>query len=442
MPALDPVATHAVRVRRHAGVRGRLLREDPLAVEPLGAYRAAGGYAERDPEVLLALVEHARLRGRGGSGFPTATKLRTLRRHPPHVRRHVVANGEEGEPASWKDRHLLRTRPHLVLDGLWHCAQVVGAQQAHVYVSDDAAADAVRGALAELGGPPPLPTELHVVERSYVAGEETAVVRAIDGGPAKPTAKPPRPFESGIGGDPTLVQNVETLAHVALIAAHGVEPHRAHGTEQSTGTALFTLSRPGVGATLVEAPLGVGLGELLAAEGWADDVAHVLMGGFFGGLLPLTADDLPLSYEALSELGSGLGCGAIVALGADACPVSAAAEVMSYLAVANAGQCGACVKGTAAMRDALARLAGGTAAPDDLERLDRWADMLRGRGACATLDAAAQLARTLLDRFAGPVAEHVGRPCGSCATWRFTAPRTRFAIETHTEGVTADAAAR
>src|SRR6516164_9200613 len=211
------------------GLAVRLLRQDQpheeATPESLDAYIAGAGYLDgpadrRGADDLLDTIERSGLRGRGGAAFPFAVKARAVRRvarwtQPPVV----VANGEEGEPASVKDRWLLRNRPHLVLDGLRLAAAAVGAGQAYVYVSDPGAAQSVSAALADAraAGRLSLPVRVTVVEPGYVAGEETAAVRAINGGPAKPTDKPPRPFEEGVAGLPTLVSNVETLANLPYL---------------------------------------------------------------------------------------------------------------------------------------------------------------------------------------------------------------------------------
>ncbi len=159
----------------------------------------------------------------------------------------VVANGEEGEPASIKDRWLLRHRPHLILDGLRLAAAMVAADRAYVYVSDAESARSVEAALAELG-PDVLggiAVEVHTVEPGYVAGEETAAVRALNGGPVKPTDKPPRPFQEGVGGLPTLVSNVETLANLPFVQRHGAAEFRSLGTSSSPGSFLVTVTGAG-----------------------------------------------------------------------------------------------------------------------------------------------------------------------------------------------------
>ncbi len=175
----------------------------------------------------------------------------------------VIANGEEGEPASVKDRWLLRNRPHLVLDGLRLASRVAGARRAYVYVSDQAAATTVTAALSEVESDAFGDTTVNVVtvEPGYVAGEETAAVRVINGGPAKPTDKPPRPFEEGVDGVPTLVSNVETLANLPFIHSHGAQSYRSLGTPMSPGTFLATITGAGRPAVLYEIPHGAAFSE-------------------------------------------------------------------------------------------------------------------------------------------------------------------------------------
>ncbi|MCP3753548.1 NADH-ubiquinone oxidoreductase-F iron-sulfur binding region domain-containing protein [Streptomyces sp. TBY4] len=384
---------------------GSVLGAAPDAAEDAAAYLATGGYANATgPGELLRHLAASGLRGRGGAGFPVAVKLRAVRERGGHPV--VVANGEEGEPGSVKDRWLLRARPHLVLDGLARAAAVTGAVRGYVYLSDPVAADRVRRALAERE--PSLSVEVVETAHTYVAGEESAVVRRIDGGPALPTAKPPRPFERGVGGAPTLVSNVETLARIALTAAR---PGLRRTIARST---LVTLSGGSAAPLLTEVPYGVPLRTLAAALG-VPDPAGALMGGLFGGLVDARALDLPLEPDALAAAGTALGCGAIRFLAAGACPVGAAADAVGHLAAESARQCGVCVSGTAAVRDAVHALAAGTAAPDTPDRLERWSLGLRGRGACGLLDAAAGIAGSLLGAFPGLVRSHLREPCPVCA---------------------------
>jgi NADH:ubiquinone oxidoreductase subunit F (NADH-binding) len=405
------------------GIEPRLLRPLPGA-EDYAEYRAAGGYQTLgDPECLLGEVDVARLLGRGGAAFPLAVKARTVRDNGRRCGGAVViANGEEGEPASVKDRWLLRHRPHLMLDGLRLAAQIVAADRAYVYVSDASAADAVEAALAELdtdvlGG---LTVSVVMVEPGYVAGEETAAVRAINGGPAKPTDKPPRPFEQGVAGLPTMISNVETLANLPFLLRRGSEAFRTQGTSMSPGTFLATITGGGKPPALYELPHGVAFTELLSVHGVsADDLRGVLMGGYFAGLLNRDILDETLDHESMRRLGSGLGCGAISIL-TDECPVAVAASVMAYYDRENAGQCGSCFNGTAAMSAVTEALRDGFATEDDLARLERWSMVLRGRGACGTLDGATNIASSLLTAFPAVVAHHVENHCETCQAGAFS----------------------
>ncbi|MGW0160728.1 NADH-ubiquinone oxidoreductase-F iron-sulfur binding region domain-containing protein [Mycobacterium sp. NPDC003323] len=395
------------------GLTPRLLRagEGP---ESLAQYREAGGYRPlTDVQSLLDDLGAAGVVGRGGAAFPVAVKFTTVRRAALAGQDTVlVANGEEGEPASIKDRWLLRNRPHLVLDGVRLAARIVGARHAHVYVSDRHGAESVHAALAELT-PESLDgvtISVRTVAPSYVAGEESAAVRAINGGPAKPTDKPPRVFEVGVGGLPTAVSNVETLANLPFVHRHGAAAYRELGTDGSPGTFLATITGGGRPPGLYELPFGVSASELLALHGIpADDVRGALMGGYFAGMLDRRILDATMDHASLQALGSGLGCGAVSVL-TDECPIAVGAAVLAYYDRENADQCGSCFNGTAAMAAAAAALRDGVADQDDLARLQRWSVVLRGRGACATLDAACNIAASMLAMFGDDVARLLDGP--------------------------------
>ena len=399
-------------------------------VEQFATYREQGGYQPlADVDGLLGEVEAGGLLGRGGAAFPLAIKLRSVRDNGQSVGGHdgtvVIANGEEGEPASIKDRWLLRNRPHLVLDGLRLAAAIVAADRAYVYVSDQESALSVETALNEvdsgiLGG---IKVDLWTVKPGYVAGEETAAVRAINGGPAKPTDKPPRPYEEGVGERPTLVSNVETLANLPFLLRHGSAAFRSQGTSGSPGTFLATITGAGRSPVLYELPHGLPFAELLALHGVsADQLRGALLGGYFAGLLNRTVLETTLDHETMRGLGSGLGCGAI-SLITDDCPVAVAASVLAYFDRENAGQCGSCFNGTAAMAAVGGALRDGVATTEDVDRLRRWSVVLRGRGACATLDAACNIAASLLDQFPREVTGHLEGDCPDCRNQPFRADR-------------------
>jgi NADH:ubiquinone oxidoreductase subunit F (NADH-binding) len=344
-----------------------------------------------DPRVdAVELADEARVRGRGGAAFPTALKLRAVAgRRGTAV---VVANAVEGEPASKKDVSLLRVAPHLVLDGAMLAANAVGADQVIVAVSK--AVPELEYAVRERRQPA---VQIGRVPDRFVAGEETALIRALEGRAAKPTLKPPYPFERGLDGRPTLVQNVETLAHLALVARFG-------SSWFGDGTALITLGGAFRRQGVHEIPLGASLAEVIARSGGLSaPVSGYLVGGYFGRWFAAAdASSLELTPEVL-------GAGAIVALPESTCAAAECARVVGYLAYESAGQCGPCVHGLAAIAGAIAE----NSRRDRRTDVRRWADMVEGRGACRHPDGAARFVRSALEVFAEEFDRHVRhRGCG------------------------------
>jgi len=373
-----------------------------------------GPMATLSAEQLAAVAETAGLRGRGGAAFPTFAKLRAVAsRRGPRV---VVANGAEGEPASAKDELLLSRSPHLVLDGLVPAARAIDAREAIIAVerTRPAALRAVAHAVAQRhAGHEAVALRVVPVPGRYVAGEESALVHLLNGGDAKPTLVPPRPYERGVGGRPTLVQNVETLAHLALLARHGPEWFRSLGTPDEPGTALVTVggavARPGVLEIAVGSPLA---GIVEAAGGECEPVAAYLIGGYFGTWVPRDrAWTTRLAPEDLRSVGARLGAGVIHALPASACGLVESARVLKYLAEETAGQCGPCVNGLAAIADRLDYIARSRSRADHSDALDRWAVMIEGRGACGLPDGAVRFLRSALATFAAELASHQAGRC-------------------------------
>lgn len=402
-------------------VDGLLLRPG-RGSEGLSEFRARfPAVAPPDAESLIDLLRRADLRGRGGAGFPAWRKVAAVAERRANGPVAVVANGEEGEPASCKDRYLLRYRPHLVLEGLQIVRRALDAESACVYVSDELSRDRVDAAVRERGLSD---VAVFLAPHGYVSGEETAVVRALNGGPALPTAKPPRPFESGVGGRPTAVMNVETLARVCRLWTA-----QALGLPQPVETLMLTLVGPDR-AVLTEVPVGTPL-RVVVHNVLGLDVppgTPVLAGGFFAGFLPAAGLDVGLGFEELRQIGSGVGCGSFLVL-PGACPVDIATDVMAFFDRENARQCGSCFKGTAAMHQALARIGRGEHTETDLINLERWSRTLPGRGSCATLDGAAHLVRTLLSQYSAVVARHAEQRCAQCAaSAEHATSDTRFRI--------------
>ena len=360
-------------------------------VARLGAMPHVGSGRRRTVD-LIGVVERSGLRGRGGSGFPTATKMRAVANgRGPRV---VIANGTEGEPASAKDAWLLTNRPHLVLDGAALAAEAVDASDVVIALDrhDSRARVTVARALEERRAARVDAVRIRAVDlpSRYVAGEESALVHWVNGGDAKPTFVPPRPFERGVRGRATLIQNVETLAHLALIARFGPDWFREVGTATEPGTAIVTLggavARPGV----CEIAIGTPLRDVVAAAGGpTEEIAAFLTGGYFGTWIRAdVAWDLPLGHLELGRVGAAFGCGVVYALPAGVCGLAETARVARYLAEESAGQCGPCAYGLPAIADALDAIVAGRQVEHMTGLIRRWTGQIAGRGACHLPDGA------------------------------------------------------
>ena len=373
----------------------------------LEAHLDRWGSLPRLGSALIDLVAESGLTGRGGAAFPTAKKLAAVAERGG---RRVIVNGVEGEPASGKDRVLLRHAPHLVLDGAVLAAQAVGADEVVVAVG--------RAGDLELAGLQKaidarwrsrIDGRVHVrvlaAPALFVAGEETALAEFVDGRAAKPTYGP-KPFERGI-----LVQNVETVANVALITRFGSRWFRKVGTPDEPGSVLVTLTGTVRTRGVHEIALGTTFDDLFArAGGLSEPLQAVLVGGYFGSWL--RAAELPglrLLNGALAPCRASLGARAVIALPERACGVVELARVARYLAGESAGQCGPCVHGLGSVSGGLVRLA--RRERSDLPRLVRWIDQLRGRGACRHPDGAARFVASGLETFADEVDLHLRGRC-------------------------------
>jgi NADH:ubiquinone oxidoreductase subunit F (NADH-binding) len=390
----------------------RLLAGPPLdgTAEPFDAHRSRLGGLPPAGQAsnVIGSLESSGLLGRGGAGFPVGRKWRALARRTKG-RAVVVANGAEGEPASYKDRILMAHRPHLVIDGAVLAADAIEADEIIVYVGrEHGRAIAAMTRAIEERDEPRHPIRLVQAPIGYVAGEATAVVNFIDTGNALPTTTPPRVSERGVGRAPTLVQNVESLAYAALIARFGDRWYRSAGRGETPGTGLVTISGPDVEQGVREIEFGTTVAEVagdIGARGAG--IQAVIVGGYFG-TWGRVGDmwHLPLDPAVMRERGLSFGCGIIGFLSTDVCGVSATASIMSYLAAESAGPCGPCVHGLRAIGDATKRVADGQARREDVHDIARWVSLVRGRGACHHPDGAAQLMVSALNVFGDEFGHH------------------------------------
>jgi NADH:ubiquinone oxidoreductase subunit F (NADH-binding) len=374
-----------------------------------------GPLPEIDGPTMSEWVASAGLTGRGGAGFPTDRKIQAVLGGPaPRV---VVANGAEGEPASNKDKTLLGRDPHLVLDGLDLAARAVAATRTFIYVHDEpGVVEAVRAALGErvACGIDRHPAELVTAPPRFVSGEESAVASRVSGGPALPQSRPPRMSQAGVFGRPTLINNVETLAHMALIARYGVAGFRSSGHPDQPGTMLFTVSGgvrcPGV----VEAPTGIPLGDVVdLAGGLCEPASAVLIGGFHGSWTSWSQGvELVMANPVLRPDGLAVGAGVVAVLPASRCGLVESERVVRYLAQQSAGQCGPCVFGMPRMADAFARVVD-TGRSRANRRLAEASSLLDRRGGCSHPDGSLRFVRSASAVFAAEVAMHARGGCSA-----------------------------
>jgi NADH:ubiquinone oxidoreductase subunit F (NADH-binding) len=364
------------------------------------------------PEQLLDRLRRSGLCGRGGGGFPTSEKLAAVRRHGPGSV--VVVNGSETEPAAGKDDLLLRLRPHLVLDGLLAATRILGARRAFLVAHSGPAAAAVETALRERQDVP-LQVEVATGPANFVGGEESALIRWLEGGPALPRYQPPRVVDRGWRGLPTLVQNVETLAHLGLVLRLGPEWFRGLGAADEPGTMLVTLSGAVEAPGVYEVPIGTPLPQVLHVAGADPGAVALLLGGYFGSWLRARdVQGLALSRASLRPAGATPGAGVLHLLPPGTCGLRESGRILEWLAAQGARQCGPCAFGLPAMASAMSEVSnsGSEAA---LAQLQRWGDQIEGRGACRHPDGAVNLARSAAVAFPDELRRHRD---GLCAGYR------------------------
>jgi NADH:ubiquinone oxidoreductase subunit F (NADH-binding) len=407
-PVTAPTVAGAV-TQRLLAVRTTDVREHEARLGPVRTPPA---------DVLIAELDRAGLDGRGGAGFPVASKLASVLAQRPRRRRGplVIANGAEGEPASGKDALLLRETPHLVLDGLVSVAAALGASEAVVATT----ADRVAGVERAVGQRRfPCPVRVQVVPHAFVTGEASAIASAVTGGIGRPMDHPVRLAERGPDGRATLVSNVETLANVALVARFGADWFRSVGSPSAPGTRLVTVSGQDGRRTVLEVAGGMPLRAVLGAGGVdPDGLRAVLVGGYGGAWVPRSALDVPFDADGLRPWAATPGAGILLALGTATCPLRATAEIASGLAGASAGRCGPCVNGLPRIADVVGALAGapwtgGRADPRLGDEVLRVAALVDGRGACHHPDGVAKLVRSAMAVFRDDVAAHLD---GTCVT--------------------------
>lgn len=387
-------------------------------IDTHGPLAVAVGNHNSWQRALTASLESSGLAGRGGGGFPSATKLALASSHGHGGT--LVVNGMEGEPASDKDKVLLTRAPHLVLDGAQFLAAMCRARRIVVCIpaGRDGVAAAVRHAISERSALRYARVSEVIIRPpdGFVAGEESALVNWIESERALPVFRPHKGTPLRIGKRPALLHNAETLAHIALIARRGPEEFLARGMLEEPGTCLVTVSGAVAQPGVVEVDRGTPLWDIAMRSTPVEPAQALLVGGYGGNWVAPEHFDTPYASISLRTIGASAGVGVLAVLGQSACGVAESARIALYLAGQSAGQCGPCVLGLPAIADDLALLARGQADRGLMARLQRRLGEVNGRGACRHPDGAVSLVRSALSVFGHDVAAHErGEPC---AHWR------------------------
>jgi len=410
---------------------------DPARLED---YIAHDGYTalaeclrEMSPEQVCETVTASGLRGRGGAGFPTGLKWDMVRR-TQRDRKYVVANGDEGDPGAYMDRTLMESDPHRVLEGMAIAGYATGAEQGYIYVRGEypVAAERLQRAIraAErrgLLGSRILESgfnfriDVRIGAGAFVCGEETALMASIMGKRGQPVPRPPYPAESGLWGQPTLLNNVETFGNVASVINNGPEWFAEYGTDRSKGTKVFALAGNVVNTGLIEVPMGTTLREIVYEIGGGIPDGHEFKaaqtGGPSGGCIPAEFLDTPVDYDSLRQLGSIMGSGGLIVMDDRSCMPDVAKFFMSFCMDESCGKCAPCRVGTVQMHRILERITNGSAVPEDLETLQELCTMVRETSLCGLGQSAPNPILSTLRYFRDEYEAHIRDrvcPAGAC----------------------------
>jgi NADH-quinone oxidoreductase subunit F len=439
----------ACRLDRSAGAPAAYLgKQKRIVLENCGEVDPASidDYVERDgyralaaclaaaaPERVIAAITASGLRGRGGAGFPTGHKW-SLARAQPATARYVVCNGDEGDPGAFMDRLVLEADPHRVIEGLAIAAYAVGASQGFFYVRTEypLAVQRIRSAIGQaeargylgervLGSEFSLHVEVREGAGAFVCGEETALILSLEGQRGMPKLRPPYPIERGFRGQPTVVNNVETLACVPWILRHGAQAFAALGTATSKGTKVFALAGKVNHGGLIEVPMGLTIREIVEDIGGGIKAGRafkaVQIGGPSGGCIPARLADTPVDYDALAKTGAIMGSGGLVVLDDRDCMVEMARFFLRFTQAESCGKCTFCRIGTKRMLEILERLCAGTGAPGDLEKLELLTDFVSRGSLCGLGQTAPNPIATTLRYFREEYEAHLYErrcPAGRC----------------------------
>ncbi len=414
--------------------RGRMDPEEIDEYIAFDGYKAlAKALTSLDSEEIRKEIEDAGLRGRGGAGFPAAVKWQ-LCRDAEGETKYIICNADEGDPGAYMDRSILEADPHAVIEGMTIGAKVIGASQGYIYVRDEypLAVKRIRNAIKQakeygLLGKNIFDTDfsfdIKVVRGggAFVCGEETALMSSIEGKVGRPRPRPPFPAQAGLWGKPTNINNVETWANIPIIINRGAEWYSSMGTEKSKGTKVFSLVGKINNSGLVEVPMGIKLRDIIYKIGGGipggKKFKAVQSGGPSGGCVPASLLDLPVDYEELTKAGAIMGSGGLIVMDEETCMVDVALFFINFLVDESCGKCVPCRVGLVRMKEILEKITQGRGEPEDVERLEQLAEVIKKASLCGLGQTAPNPVLTTLKYFRDEYEAHVTEkkcPAGVC----------------------------
>ncbi|MBM7555566.1 NADH-ubiquinone oxidoreductase-F iron-sulfur binding region domain-containing protein [Halanaerobacter jeridensis] len=410
---------------------------EPANVED---YRANGGYEalkkvvnELEPKEVIEEVRTSRLRGRGGGGFPTGVKW-DITYDNPETPKYIICNADEGDPGAFMDRSILEGDPHSIIEGLAIGGYAIGAQQGFVYIRAEyplaverleAAINNARkeGLLGEniFESAFNFDVEIKIGAGAFVCGEETALIQSVQGYRGDPQSKPPYPAQQGLYGQPTLINNVETLANIPIILRKGGDWYSSIGTEESTGTKVFALAGDINNTGLIEVPMGTSLRKVIFELGGgipdAKEFKAAQTGGPSGGCIPKEDLDVSLDYDSLLEMGSMMGSGGLIVLDESNCMVDVARFYLDFTQDEACGKCAPGRIGTKRMLEILTKITEGQGEEEDLDKLETLAENIKKTALCGLCKSAPNPVLSTLEHFCDEYLAHINDgvcPAGVC----------------------------
>jgi NADH-quinone oxidoreductase subunit F len=422
-----------------------------------GGYEGLEKALDRRAEWVIEEVQRSGLRGRGGGGFPTGRKWELLARQPGVRGKVLVCNADEGDPGAYMDRSILEGNPHSILEGMLLGAYATGATEGIVYVRSEypLAIQHLNIALRQarelgllgqnlLGTDFSFDVQLVRGAGAFVCGEETALIHSVEGRMGEPRQRPPFPIEKGLDGKPTAINNVETWANIPVIIRQGAEAFAAIGTQNNSGTKIFSLVGKIKNTGLVEVPMGITIGQIVHDIGGGPvgkaKIKAVQTGGPSGGCIPARQFDLPIDYDTLAQAGSIMGSGGMIVMDENTCMVDVAKYFMGFLRDESCGKCFTCRKGTQRMYELLDEITRGQGTLEHLDLLEELALVVKDTTMCGLGQTAANPVLSTLRHFRHEYERHVvdkrcdafvcgdlvGAPCQSACpleteAWRYVA---------------------